>query len=129
MKKKLRKITVQGGLFWWAADWFYHPDQSRILRVHIWGEDKQGQPLYANLTSKWIEYPVSQAYPKPRDISVIIGYALAHRWKPYTRGGIYWLKESDQVGLEDLLLTDVGRVSEAPGPLRRKQIWKPPEAF
>ncbi len=126
MKKKLRKIVVQDMPFWWEADWFYHPDQSRILRVRIWGGDKRSRPLYVNLTSKVIEFRVYGAYPMPKDISVIIGYALAHGWNPSTRGGVHWLKEeSDQLELADLLLTDVGRLPQAPGPLPRKRGWTP----
>ncbi|HEY0754722.1 MAG TPA: hypothetical protein VGD98_12225 [Ktedonobacteraceae bacterium] len=126
MKKKLRKIVVEGMPFWWTADWFYHPDQSRILRVCIWGGGKSSQALFVNLTSKWIDYPVSCTYPMPRDIHAVIAYALEHGWKPSARGKEYWLKEEDeQLELEELLLTDAGRLSQAPGPLARKQAWTP----
>ena len=128
MKKKLRKIVVEGMPFWWKADWFYHPDQSRIIRVRIWGGEKRSRPLFVNLTSKWIEYPVSCAYPIPRDIHDIITYALAHGWKPSTQGEAHWIKEgSDQLELENWLLTDVGHLPQAPGPLARKRTWAPGE--
>ena len=129
MKKKLRKIVVAGKPFWWKADWFYHPDESRILRVRIWGGDKRSQPLCVNLTSKWVEYPVYQAYPKPKDISAIILYAVAHGWNSSARGEPYWLKEEgNQLELEDLLLTDVGHLPQAPGPLARKRVRTPLES-
>jgi hypothetical protein len=129
MKKKLRKIVVEGMPFWWKADWFYHPDQSRILRVRIWGGEKRSQSLFVNLTSKWVEYPVSCAYPMPKDIRAIILYAFAHGWNPSAREEAHWLKEErDQLELENLLLTDVGRLPQAPGPLSRKRVWAPGES-
>ncbi len=122
MKKKLRKIVVQDRIFWWKADWFYHPDGSRILRVQIWGEEKKNRPLFVNLTSKVVEYLVYQTYPKPKDIAQIITYALAHGWNPFSTGAAYWLKEeSNGLELADLLVTDVGRTSQASGPLSRKR--------
>jgi hypothetical protein len=129
MKKKLRKIVIEDKLFGWKADWFYHADESRILRVRIWGGDKRSQPLCVNLTSKWVEYPTYQAYPRPKDIRAIILYALTHGWNPSVRGEPYWLKEeSDQLELEELLLTDVGHLPQAPGPLARKRRWTPLES-
>jgi hypothetical protein len=124
MKHKLRRVVVQDRLFWWVADWFYHPDQSRILRVRIWGRDKQSRPLRANLTSKWIEYPAYGSYPLPSDISAVIIYALAHGWKPDEHGEAHWLTEGqDQLELGNFLLTDVGHLPGAPGPLARKRNY------
>ena len=126
VKKKLRTIVVQGMVLLWKADWFYHPDQSRILRIRIWGKEKGRQPLFVNLTSKWIEYPIYWAYPVPKDISMIITYALTHGWNPLANGEAYWLKEGhDQVELENWLLTDVGRLPQAPGPLPEKRRQSP----
>lgn len=129
MKKELRKIVIEDRPFWWKADWFYHPDQSRILQVRIWGGGKGSRSLFVNLTSKWVEYPASCSYPLPKDIRAIILYALAHGWNPPARGEAHWLKEKrDQLELEDLLLTDVGRLPQAPGPLARKRAWTPMES-
>lgn len=123
MRKRLRKIMVQGMPFWWKADWFYHTDESRILSVRTMGNEKRGCPLRVNLTSKWVEYLIYSAYPLPKDISVIITYALAHGWNPSLPGEAHWLKEDDaQFELEDLILTDVGRLPQASGPLPRKQV-------
>jgi hypothetical protein len=123
MKKKLRKIVVQNMTFWWKADWFYHADDSRIIRVSVRGSEKRGRPLRANLTSIWVEHFAHTSYPTPGDIAMLIGYALAHGWNPSMPGEAYWLTEhSSDLKLGSFLLTDVGHLHGAPGPLSRKRV-------
>ena len=109
MKKKLRKIIINSMIFWWKADWFYHFDDRRIIRVRIWGSDKKGQPLYVNLTYKWVEYLVYSSYLKPKDIAAIIEYALSHGWHPFIRRTApYWLKQDvDHLILDNFVLTNI----------------------
>lgn len=98
--KTPRRIVVSDTTFHWKADWEYVRD-TRVIKLRVWQPGDRGQTLRVNLTTK---APISfdDAYVLPKDVQIVIEYALAHGWQPQVRGADHWLTHNDPMELDAL---------------------------
>lgn len=111
----------------WRAEIHYvqgDGDCHRCVRLRVWGAGKTSQVLQADLLSAtwatpWSPCATDTAYPQPADVRAVVDYALAHGWRPGTRGGPFVLSEHEHgAGFTSsrFLLTDRLRTPEGTDP-------------
>ncbi len=109
----LRKITIEGTVFHWKAEWFYI-GWDRIIMMKAWGGDKTSRPLEVLLSSPTAAawplrhaFDTESSYVLPHQVRTIILCALEHGWLPHTRGQPYYLEMGAAVDLGNLTVVDI----------------------
>ncbi|WP_426756948.1 hypothetical protein [Myxococcus sp. Y35] len=103
MKKKHRKLVVDGRAYAWVGDW-HHVSGARVVRIRAWfqtEEDRKVGPMLAvNLVGKG-NGMVDDSAAMPRDARAAIVLARSLGWSPEGRG-TFWLQPTHGLELEHL---------------------------
>ncbi|WP_044889439.1 hypothetical protein [Myxococcus hansupus] len=101
MKKKHRKLVVDGREYAWAGDWV-HVNGRRVVRIRAWfkteDDRKAGPKLAVNLVGRGGGM-VDTSAARPRDARDAIVFAQTQGWTPEGRG-TFWLRPAMGFALE-----------------------------
>jgi hypothetical protein len=96
MKKKHRRIVVDGCNHAWAGDWSYSPRGRRIVTIRAWFQTDEDRPVGPVLTVHLVGKGggmVDDSAATPRDAREAILLAKRLGWSPQGRGTFWILPE------------------------------------